>query len=1087
MKKIKLSLFLLLFHVIVYSQSTNIKGSIKDKNGEPLPGVTVQVKGTQIGTTSDLDGNYIINTKENKKGVLVFSYLGFATKELKFTAANKILNVVLSESTEQLEEIVVTALGIKRDKKSLSYSTQNVATDDMTEARTSNFLNALAGKASGVQIVSSSTPTGTTRVIIRGLTSITGNNQPLYVIDGVPLDSSLGDNGVTVWNGGGDGTTSNTATDIDYGSPLSTINPDDIESIQILKGANASALYGSRASNGVVLITTKKAKGSNAKVNVHVNSNFSMISNREYPYNQYVYGPGSEGRIALNSQRLDQATGLPLIGSERRAYGLPMLGQQVIDYNGQIGSYVPNVNNIKDFYRTGTISTNTIAISRATDKNTIRFSYSNTLGNHVIQRMEEVNRNNVALRLSQDITDNIKLNTSLIYMNQAVNNRLFRNGSERNPAANYIYMMPNMSATNLIPYKDVNGNAFNYEGPFNNPYWNLFENTNKDETNRVVANVTVDWEIWKGLSLKGRINGAINDSDRFIFNQPGAAYDADGLYREITTKRQNWNYEAILNYTTKFNDFSLVSLLGINRFDLRVNGLNQTAIALIDKDIMSFSNSSRNLPDVIVANNKRINSIFASTSLGYLDTYFLEATARNDWSSSLPSNNNSYFYPSVGASILFSKFLPYNDILSYGKLRGSWAQVGSDAPFDQLLNNYIIGGNYNNTLWRALQTQRANGDLKPEITSSTEVGVETKLFGNKISFDASYYVSSTNDQIIPVLVSPTSGFQSNITNAGEIKNEGIELFLSAKIFDKKFIWQTDINWSKNRSIVVSLIPGVDQLLIRNWLNVGVFAEVGQPFGNIRGNAQARDPQTGTPLVLETGRVLWNTNQLLGNAQPDWIGSLRNAFLYKNFSLNILLDIKAGGDLYSATMGRSVNHGVHAETLAGREEFFFSSVVLGEGNVERQGSNVLRNGVYADADRVKGRIYERAALGVRDANGNWVAQRDANGDIIYSQRWISPQNYGFDGLQDQARFVYDASFVKLREVTLGYTLPRRTIKNIGLKMAKLSLVGRDLWTIYRNTPQGIDPEAGTTSGNGQGIEFGSFLPTRTVGFNVKLRF
>ena len=1082
MEKLKLSLILLFFPLIVFSQKNTIKGKVTDKTGEPILGVSILLKDSQIGTTSDFDGKYSIDTNKKVEGVLIFNYLGFEVKNVNFTKNTKDLSVVLIESAEQLDEIVVTALGIKRDKKSLTYATQGVSTEDMTEARTSNFLDALAGKASGVQVVSSSTPTGSTRVIIRGLTSVTGSNQPLYVVDGVPLDSSPGDADVSVWNGNEE------TGDIDYGSPLSSINPDDIESIQVLKGANASALYGSRASNGVVLISTKKAKGTDAKVNVNTNSNFSVISNREYPYNQYVYGPGSGGRIAPTAQRLDASTGLPLIGSQRRAYGLPLLGQKVLDFNGAIGTYTANTNNIKDFYKVGTVKTNTISINRATEKNSLRFSYSNTIGDHVIERMEEVNRNNVALRFSQNITDKIKVNTSLIYVHQKVDNRMHQNGSERNPAANYMYMMPNMSSTNLLPYKDANGNAFNYEGPFNNPYWNLYENTNQDITNRVVANGTLDWEILKGLNLKTRINGAINDVERFVFNNKGSAYDPNGLYTEIGTLRQNWNYEAILNYTKKFNDFSLVCLLGANRFDLRTSGFRKTAISLIDKDIMNLSNGDRFRQDVILQNNKRINSVFASVNLGYLDTYFLDLTARNDWSSTLPKQNNSYFYPSVGVTALFSKLIPRNDILTFGKLRGSYAQVGSDTAFDRLFNNYILTGNYNNTQWLAIQKIKGNPDLKPELTSSSEVGIETKLFNNRISIDASYYKSSTNDQIIPALVTPTSGFVSNIVNAGEIENEGVELFLSAKILDKNFKWQADVNWSTNESNVVSLIDGVDQLLIRNWLNVGVFAEIGQPFGNIRGNAQVKDPETGTPLVLQTGRAVWESNQLLGNAQADWIGSLRNSFSYNNFSLNVLLDVKMGGDLYSATMGKSTNHGVHAETLEGREEFFFSSVVLGESLLERQGRRVvLLDNEYADGDRVKGRIYQNSALGEQDANGNWSAKRDANGDIVYSQIWLSPEEYGYDGLQDQQRFVYDASYVKLREITFGYTIPTRFIKKLKMKNAKISVVGRNLWTIYRNTPQGLDPEAGTSSGNGQGIEFGSFLPTRTVGFNVKLRF
>ena len=1077
MKIIKWSVLLFLFPIIVFSQEKIITGQVTDDSGMPLTGVTILLKLTNKGAITDLDGQYVLSTGEIVKGILEFSYLGYATKEIPFNSETNKVNATLSESQEELEEVVVTALGIKRDKKSLSYSTQGVNTEDMTEARSSNFLNALSGKAAGVQITNSSTPTGSTRVIIRGLTSITGNNQPLYILDGVPLDSSSGDAGVSVWNEG---------DDIDLGSPISGINPDDIDSIQILKGANASALYGSRASNGVVIITTKKAKKGTSKINVNVNSNMSVVSNREYPNYQYSYGAGNGGRLVQNAGRLDATTGLPTVGSYNRAYGAPFLGQQVLDYNGTVGTYAPDINNVKDLYQTGVVNTNTFAISRATDKNTLRFSYGKTIGDHVIKRMEEINRDNIALRMSQDITDKLRANVSFIYTHQKVNNRMYQNGSNRNPANNYMYMLPNMSQSNLLPYKDENNEAFQYEGDFNNPYWNIFENSNQDITNRVVTNITLNWEILKGLELKTRVNGALNDVDRQEFNNKGASYDPNGLYREVTTSRQNWNYEAILNYTKKFNDFSLVSLIGANRFDVRTDGNRLTAISLFERDIKSLSNGDEFVPEIFINNNKRINSVYGSVSLGYQKTYFLDVTSRNDWSSTLPAANNSYFYPSVGGTILFSEFIPRNKILTFGKIRASYARVGNDTGFNQIRNSYVQGGNYNNTDWVALERIRKNLELKPELTSSTEFGIEAKFFNNRISFDGTYYKSSTNNQIINVSTTPTSGFVGKFLNAGEIQNEGMELFLSAKLFDKKFKWSTDINWSKNESFVASLFDGVESRLIRSWFNVGVFAEVGEPFGNIRGNSQVVDPETGTPLVLANGRAAWESNQLLGNAQPDWIGSIRNSFSYKGFSLNFLVDVKMGGDLYSGTMAKTYNHGVHAGTLEGREEWLLSTLILGENNNERQGRGLFGNN-YADSDRPKGRIYENSALGVQDEDGNWSAERDANGEIIYTQRWLNPQVYGYDGLQDQRRFVYDASYVKLREVTLGYNIPHRLIKKIKIKNAKISVVGRNLWTIYRNTPQGIDPESGTTSGNGQGIEYGSFLPTRTLGVNVKLVF
>lgn len=1086
MVKIKWCLFLFLFPLLIFSQDKIIKGKVVDNFGLGIPGVTVMLKDSNNATTTDLDGTYSIAAGKIKNGVLVFSYLGYTPKNMIFNNQTNTINVSLLETEEQLDEVVVTALGINREKKSLSYATQTIDTQDMTEARSTNFLNALSGKAAGVQIVKSGTPTGSNRVVIRGITSVTGNNQPLYVIDGISLDSGQGDGSVSVWNDGGKNTA---VSDIDYGSPLSHINPDDIENIEILKGPNAAALYGSRASNGVILITTKKGK-TNSSLGVSINSNTSFTSNREYPYYQYVYGSGSGGRLVTSAAGIDPVTGLPSVAgiTNYRAYGALMLGQDILGYTGTPSKYLPKPNNIKELYQMGVVTTNSFAIDKGGDQGSFRLSFANTSGDHVMENMEVQNRNNLTYRGSQKISNKLSTEMSVLYTNNKVKNRMYQNGSERNPANNYMYMLPDMGSDNLLPYLTDNNVAYASpgNGPFKNPYWNLYENSNQDEANNLIGNVTLKWDITKALSLKSKVNGAVNLVEGEEFNNKGAAYDPDGFYRTFNNQTQNLNYEAILNYNKKINDFSIVALLGANRFDL-YSSQRQTRInSLLVRDVRSLANSN-GIPEVLeIDARKRVNSAFSSLSLGYKNTYFMDVTARNDWSSTLPSNNNSYFYPSIGGSFIFSELIPKNDILTYGKIRASYAQVGNDTKPYNTITNYQYGGLYNNSAWLALQTTRNNSNLKPELTSSNEFGIETRLFKNRVSLSATYYESSTINQIIAAQTSSTSGFSSQFFNAGEIRSKGMEVVFSGKIIDNSFKWAVDLNWSKSESLVVSLIDGVDRLSLRTWNNVNVFAEVGKPLGELRGNIQARDPETGIPLVKPNGKVEWTSNGVLGNAQPDWIGGLKNSFSYKGFAINVLLDAKIGGDMYSGTMLKTVNQGAHADTYAGRDEFLFSSVIMGETNDERSGRGLFGN-AYADSDRVKGRQYAGAAVSTTDANGNLVALRDANGNIVYSNAWISPQEYGFDGLQDQQRFTYDASYVKLREVTIGYTLPNKFLKNMPFKRAKFSLVGRDLWTIYRNTPQGIDPEAGTTSGNGQGIEYGSFLPTRTLGININLGF
>jgi TonB-linked SusC/RagA family outer membrane protein len=1086
MIKIKWCLLLLLFPILLFSQDKIIKGKVQDNAGLGIPGVTVVLKDSNTATTTNFDGDYSIATGKIKNGILMFSYIGYTSKNMIFNNQTTTINVSLLESQQQLEEVVVTALGIKREKKSLAYATQTIDTQDMTEARSTNFINALSGKAAGVQIVKSGTPTGSTRVVIRGLTSVTGDNQPLYVVDGIALDSGQGDGSVSVWNDGGKNTA---VSDIDYGSPLSHINPDDIDSIDILKGPNAAALYGSRASNGVVLITTKKGKTSSS-LGVTINSNSSYISVREYPYYQYVYGSGSSGRLVSSAAGIDPVTGLPSVAgiNSYRAYGALMLGQDIISFTGTPSKYLPKPNNIKELYQMGVVTTNSFAIDKGGDQGSFRLSFANTAGDHVINTTEVQNRNNLTFRGSQKISNTLSTDMSVLYTNNKVKNRMYQNGSERNPANNYMYMLPDMGKDNLFPYKTDQNVAFAApgNGPFKNPYWNLYENSNQDEANNLIGNVTLKWDITKALSLKSKVNGSVNLVQGEEFNNMGAAYDPDGFYRTFNNQTQNWNYEAILNYNKKFEDFSIVALLGTNRFDL-TSSQRQTRInSIIVRDVRSLSNSN-GIPEVIeIDARKRINSAFSSLSLGYKNTYFIDVTARNDWSSTLPSNNNSYFYPSIGGSFIFSELIPKNDILTYGKIRGSYAQVGNDTKPYNTITNYQYGGLYNTSAWLAFQTTRNNSDLKPELTSSNEFGIETKLLKNRVSLSATYYESSTINQIIAAQTSSTSGFSSQFFNAGEIRSKGMEVVFSGKIIDNSFKWAIDLNWSKNESLVVSLIDGVDRLSLRTWFNVNVFAEEGKPLGELRGNVQARDPETGIPLVLENGRIAWKQNEVLGNAQPDWIGGLKNSFSYNGFSLNVLLDAKMGGEMYSGTMLKTVNQGAHADTYAYRDEFLFSSVIMGETAEERFGRGLYGN-TYADSDRIKGRQYAGSAISTTDANGNLVAKRDANGNIVYSNAFISPENYGFDGLNDQRRFTYDASYVKLREITLGYTFPSKFLKKTPFQRAKFSLVGRDLWTIYRNTPQGIDPEAGTTSGNGQGIEYGSFLPTRTLGININLGF
>jgi TonB-linked SusC/RagA family outer membrane protein len=1075
MKKIILLSSLLCLHSFLFAQGVVVTGTVTDDTGEGLPGVNVVKKGTTIGTITDVNGAYQLEIEDPENSILVFSSVGFLSEEIAVGTQSSI-DVVLTQDVTQLDEVVVSAFGIEREAKTLAYARQGVDKEGMVEARSANFINALSGRAAGVQVVNGSTPTGSNRVVIRGITSVTGNNQPLYVVDGVPLGDEQGDINMDVRGG---------TNNIDYGSPISHINPDDIESLEVLKGANAAALYGSRASNGVILITTKKGVKSEG-LGITINSNTQFTQNSEYPHYQYVYGHGRSGRIVNSTKSFDSETGWPIMGDRRRSLGIPMLGFDIIAWNGEPDVYTPRPDNVKNMYQTGYLLTNGVSLDKANESGSFRLSYTNTQGEFTIDNFEKQMRHNLTFRGLQNFGKSLKADVGILYTNDKVKNRIYKNGSSRNPANGYMYMIANMDESNLNPYKDENGMAFGYDGSFVNPYWNLYENSNQDESNRIILNAGLTWEIMEGLSLRGKAMGDVNMTTGEVFENFGADYDNDGSYRVFDRTRQNWNYEALLQYDKTFSNFSVVAMAGANRYD-RIETRRQSSIdALLVPDVKSLANSNT-IPQVVERDlRKRVNSVFGSLSVGYNGFVYLDATARNDWSSTLPSDNNSYFYPSIGTSVIFSEFIPENNVLSFGKIRASYAEVGNDTDPYNILTTLGYQGIYNGIAWLALDETRNNPYLKPELTSSTEFGLELSFLRNRLTLNGTYYQSSTINQIIPAQVTTTTGYARQIFNAGEIANEGWELFASGKALAGKFTWNIDLNWSMNETLVVSLLDEVDNLLLRSDSNLKVWARVGEPLGYMTARVMAKDPETGVNLIQSNGRVRRLNDEYVGNAQPDWIGGLRNSFSFKGFNLSALIDVKMGGDLYSGTYVKTTNHGMHADVLYGADEYFFSRRILNESNDELQGEG-LDDTDYLDADRMKGPYFDNAAIGIQNEDGIWEAERDADGNIIYRTYYLDVQPYQSDIANDYNRSVFDASYVKLREVVFGYDIPSNIVSKIHFQSARVSLVGRNLWTMYRNTPWGIDPESNTTSGNGQGIEYGALLPTRSYGFNIRLSF
>ncbi|WP_311946746.1 SusC/RagA family TonB-linked outer membrane protein [Mucilaginibacter terrae] len=1008
-----------------------INGKVLDETGEPLPGVNIAVKGTSVRSITNLKGEYSI-AASSRNDVLVFTSIGFTTKEV-LVGVQLTVDVKMTASTGSLNEVVVTALGIKREAKALSYSQQKVDVELLSEIKSPNFINSLSGKIAGLQVVPAGFNTGSARVVIRGNNSLTGNNQPLFVVDGMPIDNTPGDAG-----------------SLDYGNNAADINPNDIENLEVLKGPNAAALYGSRAANGVILITTKKGSG---KFKVSFNSNLQFQRLTELPEYQNAYGVGT-------SFYIDNTHTLPVANVNYRSWGSPLLGQPYVALNGETKAYLPQPDNVKDFYSTAHLFTNSLALEGGNAGTTYRLSYTNYDGTSVVEGLNTNKSHNIDLRLTNALTKRITFDTKITYNRNTVNNRQYSNSNGRNPTNLYTQMARSTELSELLPYKDpLTGMEIGTHRNFSNPYWVINENPNEDTKDRLIAAFNPQVTITPWLKFVGRLGADIFWRDGFEFNNIGSvvASNPNGFMRAFNTKQQNFNLEGFFTVNKKTRDFSFNGVLGSSSFRSGYEDRQQRVNSLLQPGFINLSNA-KELPTVTqTIRKKQINSVYGSLSVGYHNYAFVDVTGRNDWSSTLPKANNSYFYPSLGGSLILTDMLKLKSgILSYAKLRASVAHVGNDADPYRLNQTYSFNGFFDGAPLASLSTTMNNPDLKPEKTSSFEYGVDLNFFNSRLVINATHYKSATTNQILTAQLPASSGYQQRVYNAGEVKNWGNELSASIAVIKKsKFTWQTNINYSNNKSMVVSLIDGVDRFVLNNNSSyIYVYAQVGQPYAYLRGLGVARDAQ-GHMLIDDGGGLLTKDNDMaFGTASPKWLGGISNTFTYRNFTLNCLIDIKKGGVIYSGTYSRMLTNGVTAETLYGRDDFYKHSIILGENSSE------LSGGAIWDA------YY---------ANGKKNTQ------------YISPQSYEY-ARPNYAEFVmFDASYVKLRELSLGYNIPVKLLSRTPLKTARFSLVGRNLAIFHKNTPRGIDPEAASTSGNGQGIENGSLPPNTTYGFNVNLTF
>jgi TonB-linked SusC/RagA family outer membrane protein len=1050
---------LLQIPVMNYAQSINLNGVVLSaSDNSPLIGASIVIKGTTQGTVTDADGKFSLTASQGQE--LVFSYVGFETKTVTIQTSNY-LQVELKEGSNQLDEVVVTALGITKENKSLGYSVKELKSAEFSEAKESNLVNSLAGKVAGVRITNSQGNMGSSRIIIRGENSIAGNNQPLFVVDGVPVDNSqLGSSGTSGASG--------TATR-DYANAISDINSEDIESISILKGPNAAALYGSRAANGVILLKTKNGKGKKGLgVNLYYGTTWESILT--LPSYQNVYGQGTAGLF----EYVDGKGGGVNDGVDE-SWGPKMDGRLIKQFNsnGVAVPFIAHPDNVRDFFETGYTATRGLSVSSSGDKYNYRFSFNNSYQKGISPNTN-TGKNSFGLNTSYKIAPDLELSASGNYVRSNSDNLPGSFGRRATSTMlQFTWFGRQVDINALKKYRDEDGNPINWNNSYySNPYFIAHENTVSQRRDRIFGNVNLKYTFLKHFTANYRVgNDYYNDRRKLkiAYGTNGTPY---GSYQEVGYTINENNQEFTLNYQNNLgSDFSVDILAGGNALRKFYEENSQKAPRLAVAGVYTLNNSRDALESTNYYSKQEKNSVFSSAQIGFRNYAFLNLTARNDWSSTLPSANNSYFYPSINASVVLSQALGIESkTLTFLKVRGGWSKVGNDADPYQLINTYQFSTPFNSNPLLSLTDKSLNKNLKPETTTSAEAGVEAGFFDNRIRADISVYNTNSYDQILSEDVSPSTGFNSKLLNAGEINNKGIDAQLSlvpVKL-QNGFTWEVTLNYAKNKSEVVSLDKeGLLSAYTVGTSYVQVLAAIGQPYGTLFGTAYERNDK-GEIIVNADGTPAINSaKQTLGSFQPDWTGSIHNSFTYKGVDLSFLIDARFGGSLYSGTYSTGIYTGVLEETLQGRDAehgglaYYNASapVAVDASHPAPAGETVYYDGILFN--------------GV-NADGSKNTQ-------------IVPAESFYKALSDvDEASVFDATFIKLREVKLGYTLPARWTQKVKLGSATISLVGRNLWIIHKDAPH-IDSETEYNTSNLQGVESLQLPTTRSYGFNISVNF
>lgn len=1026
----------------IEQQSNKVIGTVKDEFG-PVIGASVVEKGTSNGVVTDLNGKFSLNVKPG--ATLIISFVGYKQQEVK--AGNVPLNIVLEEDSKMLGEVVVTALGIKRERKALGYGVAEVQGEALTKAKETNVINSMAGRVPGLVVTQTAGgASGSSRVILRGSTEMTGNNQPLYVIDGVPLDNT---------NFGSAGTYGG----FDLGDGISSVNPDDIESMSVLKGPAASALYGSRASHGVILITTKKANKD--KISVEYNGTMTFDTQlAKWDDVQQIYGMGSNGTYPINA-----------VSNTNMSWGAKADGTNMLKYfDGVERPYLIVPDNTSQFFRTGFTATNSAIIGVNNGKTGIRFTYTDMRNKDIVPKTH-MSRDIFNLR-ANTTAGKFDLDFSANYTREDVKNRPALGDSKSNIGKNLMTLATTYDQEWLKTYQDANGEYSNWNGmdPYNvNPYWDVYKNSNNSKKDQFRFNGKVVWNITQHLKIQGTAGAELNWFTFEDYKAPTTPGYESGYLQNNNFRNRMYNFELLALYNNSWGDFDFNATLGGNLYKVNNQTIVTTAKDMKIRDVVALM-SFNEVSVEPYSYRKQINSVYGAVNLGWKHMLYFDATLRGDQSSTLPISNNMYIYPSFSGSFVFSELLKLGDKLPYGKVRMSWAQVGSDTDPYQLglvytkskfaYPGYTIGYISNGTI--------PNKDLKPTKTNSFEMGLELKFLKNRIGLDFTYYSQLSKNQIMGMASSSTSGYGYRLINAGEIENKGVEIALNTRpIQTKDFSWDLNFNFSKNSNKVKKLVDDMDMFELEKatWLDVQVAAKVGENFGSIVGPDFQRnengdiliDPSTGLPMYDKS-------NHVLGNASWDWTGGVYTNFSYKNISLSAVFDVKVGADLYSMSARAAHETGKSMATLEGREAWYKSEEARQAAGYAKDSPDWIPTGGFI-------------APGVID-NGDGTYREN---DIV-----INPEKYWMSVCRNApSMFIYDNSYVKCREITLSYTLPKAWLKNV-VDGLTISFVARNPFIVWKNIPN-IDPDSNYNNTTGMGMEYGSLPSRKSYGFNVNVKF